>query len=130
MRLPYRGKPIDFSKLSLRLEDFFSERQYKVLYKEMKKGFFILARPLDDYDMRNGAAVLIEGKPSKFTIEFNTIGPSGMKELAADTVEALTGWMIGRWRSLQRYEHMDRDLEFEKEFWKHAVAAIKELKET
>ncbi|MEM2112321.1 MAG: hypothetical protein QXX08_10685 [Candidatus Bathyarchaeia archaeon] len=120
MRDSWKGKNIDLSALTARIEGFFALKKFKTSLKKEGDKNTVIVIPQNFHGISERIYVKILGKPSDFTVEF--VGGSFSRSLVMHA--PLLSIILGGYLSLKGQKSLDKIDELEREFWKYVDETI------
>jgi hypothetical protein len=105
---------VDLDKFTLKIGDFFGERDFEVVRDTLSTGYRILSGNSSRFRLMGYVSVTIEGKPDDFTVKLELINKKGQYSKYSGLLLSLFGGGILVRREAESEEAW---IKLQKEFW-------------
>jgi hypothetical protein len=115
---------IDLDQFTLKIGDFFGERDFEVVRDKIPTGYQILSGNSSRFKLIGHVSVTVEGKPDDFTIKLELVEKKRRySKYGSFLLSLLGGGILMR----QEAESMDAWMKLQKEFWPYVENLVSEL---
>ena len=126
MERRWEMKNVDLEMLTVRIGDFFKERDFEAIGEKNPTNYQILAKNSPIFRLLGHVSVIIEGKPEDFVIKLEFCE----KRRRYEKYAFLLNLFGGGYSVLQEAKSDEAWMKLEKEFWQHVENLVLHLTNT
>jgi hypothetical protein len=127
MERKWDTKNVDLNLLTVRIGDFFKERDFEVIGEKTPRNYQVLAKNSPSFRLLGFVDVTIEGKPEDFVIKLELVEN---RKRYGKYSSFLLRMIVGGYFLLQGVESDEAWMRLEKEFWQYAENVVLHLTNT
>lgn len=124
MQTNWTKKNVDLALLTTRIGDFFKEKDFEAIKREIPTGYQILGEDSPYFKIQGYVSVTIEGKPEDFVVKLDHCG---IKKKHSWLSPFLLSMLGGGYLISQRLKSKEAWIKLEREFWRHVEKTVQHL---
>jgi hypothetical protein len=124
MQRNWTNKNVDLVLLTMRIGDFFKEKEFETVEGEIPTGYEILAKDSPYFKIQGYASVNIEGNPEDFTVKIHYCGYETSHSRFSSLLLRMFG---GGYLVLRQQKSQEAWTKLEKKLWRYVENAVLHL---